>query len=80
MYEKAELQKWVDDMTALAQTEIANAEATIPIVEADSRLGWEPSMEYIGDARHLRWKIRQTTGVLESELPNLEAMIERHVN
>lgn len=74
--EKAELQKWVDDMTALAQAEIANAEATIPIVEADSRLGWEPSMEYIGDAAHLRWKIRQVTQVIETELRAYQRVID----
>ena len=74
--EKAELQKWVDDMTALAQVEIANAEATIPIVEADSRLGWEPSMEYIGDAAHLRWKIRQVTQVIETELRAYRRVID----
>ena len=26
-------------------------------------------MEYIGDARHLRWKIRQVTQLIEQELP-----------
>ena len=25
----------------------------------DSRLGWEPSMEYVGDEKALRWKLRQ---------------------
>ena len=63
-------------MTALAQAEIANAEATIPIVEADSRLGWEPSMEYIGDAAHLRWKIRQVTQVIETELRAYQRVID----
>ena len=78
--EKADMLACAREMMDIARAEIRNAEETIPLVEADSRLGWEPSMEYIGDARHLRWKIRQTTGVLESELPNLVAMIERHVN
>jgi len=62
------LRTWVREMIALAEAEIQNAEATIPLVEADSRLGWEPSMEYIGDARHLRWKIKQTRQVIEDEL------------
>ena len=43
----------------LAAEEIANARATIPIVEQDSRLGWEPSMEYVCDKWHLEGKIRQ---------------------
>lgn len=57
-------------MIEIGRKEIANAEATIPLVEADSRLGWEPSMEYIGDAEHLRWKIEQTTRVIEMEIPH----------
>ena len=65
----ADLTRWTEDMLALANAELANAESTIPLVEADSRLGWEPSMEYIGDARHIRWKIRQLTQVIENELP-----------
>ena len=64
-----DLTRWTEDMLALAKAELANAENTIPLVEADSRLGWEPSMEYIGDARHIRWKIRQLTQVIENELP-----------
>jgi hypothetical protein len=59
----------LDDMAALAQSEIRNAEAAIPLVEADSRLGWEPSMEYMTDAAHLEWKIRQVREVLETSLP-----------
>ena len=74
--EKEALQRWVDSMTALAQAEIQNAEATIPLAEADSRLGWEPSMEYIGDARHLRWKIRQVTQVMEKELSAYQKVID----
>ncbi|MBP1994839.1 hypothetical protein [Paenibacillus eucommiae] len=55
------------EMEQLLADEIANAEATIPLVEADSRLGWEPSMEYMTDAEHLYWKIAHTRSVLESE-------------
>ena len=56
-------------MVALGQAEIKNAEATIPLVQADSCLGWEPSMEYIGSEYHLRWKIKQVRQVLEYEIP-----------
>ena len=75
--EKQALHTWVQQMTALAKAEIQNAENTIPLVEADSRLGWEPSMEYIGDARHLRWKIRQTTQVIDNELKLYQEVIDR---
>lgn len=55
-------------MIELGEAEIKNAEETIPLVQADSRLGWEPSMEYIGSEYHLRWKIRQVRQVLEHEI------------
>ncbi|MCD9021632.1 hypothetical protein [Cohnella silvisoli] len=57
----------LERMEELALREIANAEAAIPLVEADSRLGWEPSMEYMTDTAHLRWKIDQVRSVLDSE-------------
>ena len=65
----------LDELVALAESEIANAEAAIPLVEADSRLGWEPSMEYMTDAEHLRWKIRQVRLVLEHSIPEFRANI-----
>ena len=62
-------------MVELAEAEIKNAEATIPLVQADSRLGWEPSMEYIGSEYHLRWKIRQVRQMLEYEIPRSDSGI-----
>ncbi len=59
----------LDAMVALARREIENAREAIPLVEADSRLGWEPSMEYMTDREHLEWKIRQVTRVLEEAIP-----------
>ncbi len=59
----------LDDMVQLAESEIANAQATIPLVEADSRLGWEPSMEYMTDRAHLEWKIAQLRRVIDEEIP-----------
>jgi hypothetical protein len=66
----------LDEMAALAEREITNAQATIPLVEADSRLGWEPSMEYLGDRQHLEWKIAQVRRVLEHELPAYRAALD----
>jgi hypothetical protein len=54
-----------ESMTALARTEIDNVNTAMPLVEFDSRLGWEPSMEYMTDPDHLRWKIDQVHRVLE---------------
>lgn len=58
----------LDEMKKLAEDEIKNASATIPLVEADSRLGWEPSMEYMTDAAHLQWKIKQVRHVIDVQL------------
>ena len=47
-------------MRAIAADEIKNARDTIPFVEYDSRLGFEPSMEYQCDRAHIEWKIAVT--------------------
>jgi len=65
----------LDAMESLARREIENARATIPLVEQDSRLGWEPSMEYMTDAAHLRWKIAQVQAVLRSDIPQYHQAI-----
>ena len=74
--EQTELRNWVQAMRQLAEAEIRNAEEAIPLAEADSRLGWEPSMEYIGDAAHIRWKIRQTRQVIDRELAAYDRIID----
>ena len=63
------LREYGDAMIQIGRDEIENARNTIPLVEADSRLGWEPSMEYMTDTDHIQWKIKQVTRVLEVELP-----------
>ena len=66
--EKEVLLKVLSDMETLLRAEIENAEKTIPLVNKDSRLGWEPSMEYMCDETHLRWKIRQVNYVIDVEI------------
>ena len=66
-----ELNKVLDDMEAVVKAEIKNAEETIPVVEVDSRLGWEPSMEYVTDREHIEWKIRACEYTLNSEIETL---------
>ena len=44
-------------LLAAARAEYANAKAALKFVEADSRLGWEPSMEYCGGPEQIRWKL-----------------------
>ena len=49
----------LDKLIEIAAVERENVLDTIPYVEHDSRLGWEPSMEYVCDKWHLEWKLRQ---------------------
>ena len=44
-------------LAAAAKAEYANATVALRTVEADSRLGWEPSMEYCGGPEQIRWKL-----------------------
>jgi len=67
--------KIAEEMEALIKAEITNAENTIPLVEADSRLGWEPSMEYMTDKEHIEWKIRFEKYILDFELPRIKKVI-----
>ena len=62
--EAAEANAILDKLEAMAKAEIKNAESAIPLVEVDSRLGWEPSMEYVTDKWHIEWKIRQVNYML----------------
>lgn len=74
--ERESLLKIVSDMEKLLDAEIENAKAALPLVDFDSRLGWEPTMEYLGDRAHIEWKIRQVGYVLEKEMVKLKASIE----
>ena len=67
----------LDEMVRLGEAEIANAQAALPLVEADSRLGWEPSMEYMCDPAHLQWKIAQLRRVLDVEIPEFRGTLAR---
>ena len=63
-----ELRKTAVEMEKIARDEIENARNTVPLVEFDSRLGYEPSMEYMCDREHIEWKIAVTERVLDEEL------------
>ncbi len=54
-----------DEMEALVHKEAANAESAVPLIDADSRLGWEPSMLYLCDREHLDLKQQQLAYVLK---------------
>ena len=67
--EGAERNRIVDEMIEIANRDVENAKETIAFVDFDSRLGYEPTMEYMCDREHLEWKINLTKGVAEEELP-----------
>ena len=43
----------------IAKEEYANASAALPLVDADSTLGFEPSMEYGGGREQIEWKLKR---------------------
>ena len=49
----------------IVQAECKNAMRAIPAVDYDSRLGYEPSMEYMCDRDHILWKVGCTHGALD---------------
>lgn len=74
-----EMEKYIDEMERVSLAEIENAEAAIPYVRKNSRLGWEPSMEYLGDEEHIRWKIKQVNYMLAAELKILKDGIKNNL-
>ncbi len=63
----------INGMEAILLKEKENVLDTIPIVQCDSILGWEPSMEYVGDEAALRWKLRQLDYELTHQLNEFRA-------
>ncbi len=59
----------LDSIEKLIYEEKENVLATIPLVQFDSRLGWEPSMEYTTGEGGLNWKLRQLDYELDCVLP-----------
>jgi len=72
---REKLQRIVEKLEQLLKEELENARDAIPYVKRDSRLGWEPSMEYLGDEWHIRWKIRHGEYVLNTELARWRASV-----
>ncbi len=66
----AERNEVVGKLLEICKAEEANALDTIPLVEFDSRLGYEPSMEYMTDKAHIDWKLGLLREVMEKELPS----------
>ena len=58
----------INKMEQILLEEKQNVLDTIPIVKLDSRLGWEPSMDYTTDEKGLRWKLRQLDYELNTKI------------
>ena len=65
-----ERNKLVAEMLEICFDEVENAQNTIPLVEFDSRLGYEPSTEYMTDRAHIEWKLNLMKELIEKELPS----------
>ena len=59
----------IDDLEKIILKEKENVLDTIPVVELDSRLGWEPSMDYTTDKKGLEWKLNQLDYELNFKIP-----------
>ena len=60
--------KLIDEIEEIMYAEIENAKASIPYLEVDSRLGWEPSMEYITTPTRIDWKTKIMIYIMKGEL------------
>lgn len=69
-------QEICQELIQLGRDEIANAKSAIPLVEVDSRLGYEHTMHYMTDREHLEWKIEQVRRVIEEEIPEIQGKIQ----
>ena len=62
------LMQLINEMEEIALAEIENANASIPMLEVDSRLGWEPCIEYVGSPDRIVWKEKLIRYILSGEL------------
>ncbi|MBQ8284231.1 MAG: hypothetical protein IJX75_03970 [Clostridia bacterium] len=67
--DKTQAEKIIQEIETLLLNEKENVLDTLPLVRADSRLGWEASMEYTTDEKGLKWKLRQLDYELTIKLP-----------
>ena len=73
---REEIIELLKEVKKIAKEEIENAKNSIPLVEFDSALGYEPSMGYACDKKHIEWKIKQVEYMLNVEV----AIYENSIN
>ncbi len=69
----------LDEMEAIARDEMENVKETIPLAEKDSRLGWEPTMEYVTDRKRLEWKLERLNVFLNATLKAYRATVGKQL-
>ena len=65
----------ISEAKELLCEEYDNAISAIPLAEKDSSIGYEPTMDYLGDAEHIKWKLRQLRYVIDTELVEYEKRV-----
>lgn len=51
------------------QAEYANKAATLELVDRNSRLGWEPSMDYMGGRAMIEWSMKLMRDAYGLDMP-----------
>jgi len=57
---------WIRELLAIGSAELENARNTIPLVQANSRLGYTQELDYVCAEEQLRWKISRLEKTLEA--------------
>ena len=60
--------KLIQEADTILDAERENVLRALPLVQADSRLGWDPRMEYVCDPARIQWKLRLLDYVQKTEL------------
>lgn len=64
-------ENWIRELMAIGEAEIQNAKDTIPLVQANSRLGYTQELDYGCSEEQLLWKIDRLERTLAEEIqPN----------
>ncbi len=68
---KVDFEATLCELEEIGKREIENAKATLPLVDFDSRLGFEPSMSYMCHREALEWKIALQERILRDDIAQL---------
>jgi len=59
----------LEKLERILQEECDNTGQAIPLVETDSRLGFEPRSGYMADREHIEWKLAQAEYTFQIAIP-----------